>query len=107
MIMTAVAIPLLLNIACLKGTSVYNAITAIRPNIPACCCDILFCLDNPRCRGSRLVVARGHTLRQIPKARTNNAGATGIRIFQNSRIPVCGRKIRKLRIAAPINHTIN
>ena len=47
----------------------------------------------------------GQTFLQIPVARTNNAGATGIKIFQNNKTPSDGKNNRQNKIKAPSNHT--
>jgi len=51
----------------------------------------LFLSDKPKCLGMRLVVASGQIFLQTPVANTNNAGATGIRIFQNKSNPILGK----------------
>jgi hypothetical protein len=86
----AVAIPFVLNMACRRGTMAYNAIMAIKLNTPDCRADSFFPFDIPKCLGSKLVVARGQIFRHKPVHTTNNAGATGIKMFQNNNIPTGG-----------------
>lgn len=100
-----VAGPLLLNTACLNGTRVKSAATAIRFSLPNCVGVNFFRLENSKCRGNKLVVARGQTFRHTPTARTKSAGATGINIFQKSNKPNEGKNNKQVSINAPINQT--
>src|ERR1035438_8983726 len=97
----AVALPFVLNPACLKGTIAYKAITAIKLSFPNCVADSLFLFDNPKWRGNKFVVAKGQTFRHTPVPITNNAGATGIKIFQNNKTPRDGKNNKQNKIAAP------
>jgi hypothetical protein len=105
MINNPVAGPLLLNIAWRKGTSAKRATTAIRFNFPNCTAvNFLFC-ESPKVLGKRLVVAKGQTFLHTPTATTNNAGATGIKIFQKRMSPTGGKNKRQVSITAPTNQT--
>jgi len=50
-------------------------------------------------------VAKGQTFRHTPVPITNNAGATGIKIFQNNKTPRDGKNNKQNKIAAPTNQT--
>ena len=101
----AVANPFVLNTAWRNGTITYKAITAINPSFPICDTDTLFLFDNPKWRGNKKVVAKGQTFRHTPVATTNNAGATGIKIFQNNSTPIGGKNNKQTKIAVPTNQT--
>ncbi|HTI61712.1 hypothetical protein [Mucilaginibacter sp.] len=105
MINIPVAKAFVLNIICRKGTIIYKAKTAARLSIPVCFADNFFRFDKPKCRGNKLVVAKGHTLRHSPANKTNRAGAAGIRMFQNNMIPVDGKNKRQYKIAMPPSQT--
>jgi hypothetical protein len=101
----AVAIPLVLKTACRKGIMMNNNIVASNCNL-ACTATGIFCfLDRFKCRGNKVVVANGQTLRHKPVATTSNAGATGINIFQNSNNPTEGKNIRQIKMVSPTNQT--
>ena len=89
-IINPVATPLLLNIAWRSGTIIYNIKIPIRLSIPSWVTDKCFLFERPRCLGNKLVIANGHTFRQIPTATTNKSGAIGIKIFQKMRMPILG-----------------
>ncbi len=71
MIIIPVAMPLLLNTACRKGTITNKATTAIKLSLPNCVAVNFFLFDNPNCLGNKLVVAIGQSFLQIPTATTN------------------------------------
>jgi hypothetical protein len=101
----AVAIPLVLKMACLNGTTVYKIIMAISCNQTCTEAGIFFFAERLKCLGSNVVVASGQTFLHNPVATTNNAGATGIKIFQNTNSPIEGKKIRLKKIAIPAIQT--
>ena len=105
MINAAVAVPLLLNMAWRNGTMVYSATTPIKFNFPNWVADNFFFFDRPKCLGNKMVVAKGHTFRHTPVAITSNAGATGIKIFQNNIRPIEGKNSKQVNIVAPTAHT--
>lgn len=104
-IKAAVAVPSLLNIAWRRGTIEYKAITPIKFNFPNCAVDSFFFFDSPKCLGNKIVVASGHTFLHTPIATTSNAGATGIRIFQNNSRPTEGKNNKQNNIVAPTAQT--
>jgi hypothetical protein len=73
--------------------------------LPNCTAVNFFFCESPNVLGSKLVVARGQTFLQTPTATTNNAGATGIKIFQKRISPTGGKNKRQVSITAPTNHT--
>ena len=101
----AVAIPLVLKTACLKGTIMNNSMVATNCNLACNNNGIFFFLDKLKCRGNKVVVAKGQIFLHKPVATTNKAGATGINIFQNTNKPTAGKKIRQIKIATPISQT--
>jgi hypothetical protein len=102
-----VAIPFLLNTACRNGTMAKSNMTARKLRMPDCFGLSIFFFDIPRCLGSKIVVANGQIFLHIPSPTTNNAGAMGIKIFQNNMIPNEGEKSKQLRITTPISQKIN
>ena len=83
----AVAKPFLLKMAWRNGIMMNNARMPIRLKTPNCWAVNFFRFDKPQCLGNKLVVASGHTFLQTPTATTNNKGATGINMFQNTNSP--------------------
>lgn len=83
----------------------YKAITATKLSLPNCVAESFFLFENPKWRGNKLVVAKGQTFRQTPVPTTSNAGATGIRMFQNNKSPIDGRNNKQHKMAAPISQT--
>src|SRR5438132_1688446 len=102
----AVAGPLALNIAWRRGTIMYKATIAIKLNKPDCLAVNFFFFERPKCLGKRLVVAKGQTFLQNPVLITSKAGATGIKTFQKSNIPVAGKNNKQEKITTPANQTI-
>lgn len=103
----AVAIPLLLNKACLKGTMAYKSITDTRLSCASRFADNIFLREMPSFLGSNVVVASGQIFLHNPTATTISAGATGINMFQNNKRPVDGKKMRQMKINAPTAQTRN
>ena len=101
----AVAIPFVLNNACLNGTIANKAIMAISCNRACAAGGIFLFFDKLKCLGNKLVVASGQILRHNPVATTSKAGATGINIFQKTNSPKEGKYIRLKKIPSPINQT--
>lgn len=101
----AVANPSVLNIAWRSGTKKKRTTTLISCSFACSETGIFFFNDKLKCLGISCVVARGQIFLHKPVAKTNNAGATGINMFQKSNKPSVGLKNRLKKIKRPTNHT--
>lgn len=101
----AVARPFVSRITWRRGTMMRSAQTLAHCKLSCVLALSGLRLDRPIWRRNRALEAIGHIFRHMPMPKTNKAGATGIKTFQNACKPTVGQKTRAIRIAAPMSQT--